>query len=92
MRPSVEQKSNVLGNGRHGGWKMRLRERERWRCTNPDCRSEIVVTKTARLEGGTNPRCSCGAAMKKPYQSPALTTIADGEGCEGDVFKGREER
>jgi len=45
--------------------------------------------KTAGLEGGANPRCSCGAVMKKPYRSPALTKIADGS--VPDVLKGREE-
>ena len=70
---------------------MRLRERERWRCTNPDCGTEIVVTKTAGMEGGTNPRCCCGAAMKKPYQSPTLRNIADADKSVRDVFEGSEE-
>jgi hypothetical protein len=54
---------------------MRLRERERWRCTNPECRSEILVTKTGDIEGSTNPRCCCGTVMKKPYAAPRITNI-----------------
>jgi hypothetical protein len=54
---------------------MRLRERERWRCTNRECRSEILVTKTGEIEGQTTPRCCCGGAMKKPYNAPKITKI-----------------
>jgi hypothetical protein len=54
---------------------MRLRERERLRCTNRDCGSEILVTKTGEIEGLATPRCCCGGEMKKPYQSPKVRKI-----------------
>jgi len=39
-------------------------------CQNRDCGCEIVVTKTP-LETKANPRCFCGAEMKKPYSPKA---------------------
>jgi len=54
---------------------MRLRDGERWRCTNRECRSEILVTKTGDMEGRTTPRCCCGGEMKKPYEAPRITKI-----------------
>jgi hypothetical protein len=49
-----------------------IRKEERWRCQNAFCASEILVTSSSEVEGGTNPRCSCGSVMKKTYVSPAL--------------------
>lgn len=51
---------------------MAIRKEERWRCQNPFCAGEILVMSSSEVEGGTNPRCSCGGLMKKPYVSPAL--------------------
>ena len=51
---------------------MAIRKEERWRCPSPLCNSEILVTSSSEVEGGTNPRCSCGSLMKKIYVSPAL--------------------
>ena len=39
-------------------------------CQNRDCGCEIVATKTP-LETKANPRCFCGAEMKKPYSPKA---------------------
>ena len=44
---------------------------ERWHCTNPDCNCEVLVESPGRIQG-RNPRCACGAIMKKPYASPHL--------------------
>jgi hypothetical protein len=54
---------------------MRMREGERWHCTNPNCRCEILVTVAGGQEGHTNPTCCCGALMKKPYKPPVLRRI-----------------
>jgi hypothetical protein len=49
-----------------------IRKKERWRCPSSFCKGEILVTSSSEVEGGTNPRCSCGSLMKKTYVSPAL--------------------
>jgi hypothetical protein len=50
-----------------------------YHCQNRDCDAEILVTK-ASLETSANPRCGCGAAMKKPYSPPVLRLLdADDE-------------
>jgi len=51
-----------------------MTEGQVYQCQNRDCDSEILVTK-ASLEASANPRCSCGAEMKKPYK-PARFSIA----------------
>ncbi len=40
-----------------------------YHCQNRACDAEILVTK-ASLEASANPRCSCGAEMKRPYYPP----------------------
>src|ERR1700686_1247922 len=47
-------------------------EGQRWRCLNQECRSEILVSTSSLAQGGSNPRCSCGEIMKKPYFQPEL--------------------
>jgi hypothetical protein len=62
---------------------LQIQKGERWRCQNWECGGEILVTISSRTQGGSNPRCSCGEAMKKPYVRPALTTFASqNEGCD----------
>lgn len=51
---------------------MAIRKEERWRCQNPFCNGEILVTSSSEVEDGANPRCSCGSLMKKPYVLPTL--------------------
>jgi hypothetical protein len=53
---------------------MRMRLGESWHCTNGACRTEISV-QSASQKDGANPRCSCGAAMKKKYTSPVLRCL-----------------
>jgi len=53
---------------------MRMKAEDRWHCTNPACGCELLVQSSA-LEEGKNPRCSCGAPMKKKYTSPVLTYL-----------------
>lgn len=42
-----------------------------YKCTNPTCRCEVKVVRLSAT-GGQNPRCCCGAEMKKPYAPPVL--------------------
>jgi len=51
-----------------------MTEGQVYRCQNRDCGCEIVVTKMP-LETKTNPRCFCGAEMKKPYSPPVLRVL-----------------
>jgi hypothetical protein len=53
---------------------MSITEGQVYRCQNRVCGSEIVVTK-ASLEVSANPRCCCGAEMKKPYTPPVLRVL-----------------
>jgi hypothetical protein len=47
---------------------MVMKARERWYCSNPACRCQIVVEVSGEIEG-LNPRCACGGVMKKKYAS-----------------------
>jgi hypothetical protein len=53
---------------------MRMKSEDRWRCTNPACGCEVLVEHSGN-EDGQNPRCTCGAAMKKRYVSPVLAYL-----------------
>jgi len=50
---------------------MLMKPGERWHCTNSACRLEVVVDSQGSIEGN-NPRCACGAVMKKEYASPVF--------------------
>ncbi len=51
-------------------------ERQVFRCQNRDCSCEIVIIKTpAETRGRRNPRCVCGAEMKKRYSPPVFRTL-----------------
>jgi hypothetical protein len=51
-----------------------IQKGEQWHCINPACNGEVLVTASSELEGGVNPRCSCGSVMKQPYSRPSLKT------------------
>jgi hypothetical protein len=51
-----------------------MRMGQRFRCQNPECRAVVEVTKDS-MEGNSNPRCCCGAEMKKLYTAPVLRTL-----------------
>jgi hypothetical protein len=53
---------------------MRTKLEDRWQCTNPACGCEVLVERGGSKDG-KNPRCACGAAMKKRYVSPVLTYL-----------------
>jgi hypothetical protein len=53
---------------------VEIRKGERWRCQNRICQAEILVLASSELPEGTNPRCSCGQIMRKPYARPEINT------------------
>ena len=53
---------------------MHMQTHDRWHCTHPTCGCRVLIESGAS-EDGKNPRCSCGAAMKKTYVSPVLTYL-----------------
>lgn len=53
---------------------MRMKSKDRWHCTAPACGCEVVVETEGNTEG-QNPRCACGAAMKKKYAAPVLAYL-----------------
>ena len=65
---------------------MTMRKGQRYRCQSPNCRDEIEVKKSSREEE-SNPRCHCGATMKKVYSRPVFRELSDVEAIApvGDV-------
>jgi len=52
---------------------MRLRPGERLRCSNPECRLQVIVTDLGSgKETETSLQCSCGSPMKRFYEKPAV--------------------
>jgi hypothetical protein len=49
---------------------------ETWRCVNPECHAEMVVTEPSQMTSVRQPRCGCGTVMKKIYQKPAIQKVA----------------
>lgn len=64
----------MLDIARGGGGLMSILVSQIYRCQNPHCRTEIRVGKPF-ASGGKNPRCCCGAEMKKPYTPPILREL-----------------
>jgi hypothetical protein len=56
---------------------MRLERGQVWRCLNGACGAQVLVTETGSLNGGNNPRCSCGSVMKMPYSKPQFRRFED---------------
>jgi hypothetical protein len=52
---------------------MQMTEGQVYRCQNRDCGCEVKVVKTS-VDATSNPRCCCGAEMKKPYKKPVCRT------------------
>jgi hypothetical protein len=53
---------------------MTMKTGELWQCTNPACRCEVLVQSGSDTDG-SNPRCVCGAPMKKKYAPPKFTYL-----------------
>jgi hypothetical protein len=45
-----------------------------YRCQNRSCGCTVEVIKTS-IHADSNPRCSCGAEMKKPYKKPLVRSL-----------------
>ena len=57
---------------------MFMNEGQIYRCQNRKCNCEIRVTKSS-AEAKSNPRCCCGAEMKKPYIAPSFRELTADE-------------
>ena len=55
-----------------------MRVGEKWRCVNPACGAEMVVTESPRVPVLGKPKCGCGEVMKRPYVKPAARKILAG--------------
>ena len=53
---------------------MLMKSGDRWRCINANCKCGVLVESSGQVEG-VNPRCACGAPMKKVYAPPALSYL-----------------
>jgi hypothetical protein len=53
---------------------MAMTEGQIYRCQNRNCSCEIKVPRSS-IHARANPRCCCGAEMKKPYRKPALRAL-----------------
>ena len=53
---------------------MIMSEGQIYKCQNRNCNCEIKVIKPS-VEASSNPRCCCGAEMKKPYRTPAIREV-----------------
>ena len=49
-------------------------------CQSSHCRRQIRITAEAKSDRAANPRCTCGAEMKKSYASPRLALLTKDEG------------
>src|SRR3981081_3567653 len=83
FRPQF-QSAKIYG----GAGTMRLQERDHWICQNTACSAEVIVVASSRLNEGSNPRCSCGSVMKKPYVVPLLRNL---ERAEAEMVFERDE-
>jgi hypothetical protein len=73
-KPGKARDRSALSKRLEYGRYMIMRTGRIYRCQNERCRAEIKVTKDS-IEGKSNPRCCCGAEMKKSYSKPALTPL-----------------
>jgi hypothetical protein len=48
---------------------MLLQSGDRWHCTNPACRCELLVERTLEISAELV-HCACGDVMKKLYSPP----------------------
>jgi hypothetical protein len=52
---------------------MRLKQGDRFRCSNTGCGLVVIVTDGGRVgDFASMPRCSCGIAMRKSYEKPVV--------------------
>lgn len=65
-----------------------MRKGQYYLCQNPECRLEIAVRKDS-IEGPSNPRCCCGAVMKRSYSKPVLRALDKDEASFVELFERR---
>ena len=53
---------------------MALKKGQTYRCQNRQCRAEMQIVKDS-VESESNPRCCCGAEMKKLWNTPVLRRL-----------------
>ena len=53
---------------------MIMKTGEQWHCINPAYHCEVLVQSNSIVDR-SNPRCVCGAPMKKKYAPPSLTYL-----------------
>ena len=54
---------------------MRLKPGDRLRCSNPECRLQVMLTDLGYGKEIQNLlRCACGFPMKKFYEKPTVST------------------
>jgi hypothetical protein len=56
---------------------MLMTEGQIYQCVNRDCGCQVRVVRES-IESDANPRCCCGAEMKKPYQKPIVRPLGTG--------------
>jgi hypothetical protein len=66
--------------------KIVMQKGQKYRCQNSECRAEIEVTKDSS-EGALNPRCCCGAEMKKSYSEPVFRTLDEDAAVHAKLFE-----
>ena len=52
-----------------------LQQGDRWICPRRACGAEFVVLAPSELQGGRNPRCSCGSEMRRHYEAPTVQKL-----------------
>ncbi|HEV3483581.1 MAG TPA: hypothetical protein VGR97_14780 [Candidatus Acidoferrales bacterium] len=53
---------------------MVLQKGQIYRCQNLQCHAEMQIVKDS-VEGESNPKCCCGAEMKKLWNTPVLRRL-----------------
>jgi hypothetical protein len=49
---------------------------QKWRCANPECGAEMVVTESSQEPRAGQPTCGCGSKMKRTYEKPIARKVA----------------
>ena len=67
---------------------MMMRSGQWYRCQNQECAADIEVKKDS-IDGQSNPRCCCGAEMKKHYAKPVLRTLDKDPAVVADILSSK---
>lgn len=62
---------------------MRFRSGERLRCSNPECRLEVIVLSPGSgKEPEASLTCHCGSPLKKTYEKPVVRKVRFTDGSD----------